>query len=50
MFQFEDVVGMVKRLFNESEPHWADAWEHEYILTLAAESFRDRLTTAQHQR
>jgi hypothetical protein len=31
VFQLENAVGMVKRLFDEPKAHWADAWQHNFI-------------------
>jgi hypothetical protein len=35
MLQFENEVRMVKRLFCEPGSHWQNAWEHNFILSLA---------------
>jgi hypothetical protein len=33
VFQFEDVVGIIERLLDQSEQHRADAWEHVRVNT-----------------
>jgi hypothetical protein len=36
VLQFEDVIGIVKGLFNQPEPHRANAWKHKIILSKGA--------------
>jgi hypothetical protein len=36
VFQFENVIGIVERLLDQTEPHWANAWEHKIILSKGA--------------
>ena len=40
MFQFENVVGMVERLLDQTEPHWANARKHVSILTVTYQGYR----------